>query len=68
MLQTFPSSEDGQIQINTNDLYKILYSPTPRLGQNQSGTDKSDADAGSISLDDDFLPVLIQRNDAKIIF
>ena len=68
MLQTFPSSEDGRIQINTNDLYKILYSLTPRLGQNQSGTDKSDVDAGSISLDDDFLPLLIQRNDAKIIF
>ena len=68
MLQTFPGSEDGRIQINTNDLYKILYSPTPRLGQNQSGTDKSDADAGSISLDDDFHPLLIQRNDAKIIF
>ena len=68
MLQTFPSSEDGRIQINTNDLYNILYSPTPQLGQNQSGTDKSDADAGSISLDDDFLPLLIQRNDAKIIF
>jgi hypothetical protein len=36
--------------------------------QNQFGTDKSDADAGSISLDDDFHPLLIQRNDAKIIF
>jgi hypothetical protein len=44
---------------------------------NQSGTDKTDADAGSVRLDDGFgnqiseirfTPLAILRNDAKIIF
>jgi hypothetical protein len=34
MLHTFPSSKDGQIQINTDDLYKIFTnSPTQRVGE-----------------------------------
>ena len=55
--------------------------PVSRM-PNQSGTDKTDADAGSVRLDDDFgnqnsknqiseirfTPLANLRNDAKIIF